>query len=68
MTQAMIGEIHKQYHPNMVVTAAPVPAPPGSPRLLEDRPLLNGKPTAYVCEGFVCRLPVNTPEELAKQL
>jgi len=36
--------------------------------LLADRPLQGGRPTAYVCRGFVCRLPVTTAEELAAQL
>jgi uncharacterized protein YyaL (SSP411 family) len=36
--------------------------------LLADRPLRAGRPTAYVCRGFVCRLPVTSPDELAKQL
>ena len=67
-TQALVKAVNKDYHPNMVITAAPVPLPPGSPLLLEDRPLLQDQPTAYVCEGFVCRLPVNTPEGLARQL
>jgi uncharacterized protein YyaL (SSP411 family) len=36
--------------------------------LLADRVLLDGRPTAYVCRGFVCRLPVTTPQELTAQL
>ena len=36
--------------------------------LLADRPLREGHPTAYVCRGFVCRLPVTDPAELAAQL
>jgi uncharacterized protein YyaL (SSP411 family) len=28
----------------------------------------DGKALAYVCERFVCRLPVSQPEELVKQL
>jgi uncharacterized protein YyaL (SSP411 family) len=36
--------------------------------LLADRPLRDGRPTAYVCRGFVCRLPVTDPAELAAQL
>ena len=28
--------------------------------LLEDRPLRDGKPTAYVCEGYVCQAPVTS--------
>ena len=36
--------------------------------LLQDRHLINGRPTAYVCENYVCQLPVNDPADLAKQL
>jgi uncharacterized protein YyaL (SSP411 family) len=36
--------------------------------LLAGRPQLDGSPTAYVCERFVCNLPVTTPEDLAAQL
>jgi uncharacterized protein YyaL (SSP411 family) len=36
--------------------------------LLADRPLRDGRPTAYVCRGFVCRLPVTDPAALAAQL
>ena len=36
--------------------------------LLAGRVLRDGRPTAYVCRGFVCRLPVTSPEDLATQL
>jgi uncharacterized protein YyaL (SSP411 family) len=36
--------------------------------LLADRPLVDAKATAYVCEHFACRHPVTTPEELRNQL
>ena len=36
--------------------------------LLADRQLRDGRATAYVCRGFVCRLPVTEPAELAAQL
>ncbi|MDE3721742.1 thioredoxin domain-containing protein [Nocardiopsis sp. N85] len=36
----------------------------GGVPLLRDRVRLDGRPTAYVCEGFVCRLPVTSPDEL----
>ena len=67
-TSELIREVNRGYHPNLVLAASPVPAPAGSPLLLEDRPLLQGLPTAYVCEGFVCRLPMTSAKELAKQL
>ncbi|MEP6787130.1 MAG: thioredoxin domain-containing protein, partial [Acidobacteriota bacterium] len=36
--------------------------------LLKDRNMVDGKTTAYVCEGFVCQRPVTTMEELNLQL
>src|SRR3954468_3340081 len=36
--------------------------------LLAERPLLDGRPTAYVCRSFVCQAPVTTPEALADQV
>jgi hypothetical protein len=67
-TDALIAMVRQGYRPNLVVAAAALPLPEGSPALLSDRPRLAGQPTAYVCEGFVCRLPVTTPVELARQL
>jgi uncharacterized protein YyaL (SSP411 family) len=32
--------------------------------LLADRPPRDGMATAYVCEGFACRAPVTSAEEL----
>lgn len=66
-TQALLDEVRAAYRPNMVVAAAPVPLPPGSPALLAERPLVKGKPAAYVCEGFVCKTPVTTADELKNQ-
>ena len=40
----------------------------GGVPLLRDRAPRGGHPTAYVCEGFVCKLPVTTPDELREQL
>jgi hypothetical protein len=36
--------------------------------LLEGRPKVDGKGTAYVCQQFVCQAPVTEPDELAAQL
>ena len=36
--------------------------------LLEARPMINDRPTAYVCRHFVCKLPVTSVEDLATQL
>ena len=38
------------------------------PPLLRGRTLLEGRPAAYVCESFSCRLPVATSDELEQLL
>jgi uncharacterized protein YyaL (SSP411 family) len=49
------------------VVLAGEPDQPGF-ALLADRPLRDGRATAYVCRGFVCRLPVTSVEDLLGQL
>jgi len=73
--QAMLDHIWQTYRPRVVTvvssTAAVEEAPNGSqgiPGLLHDRGLLNNRPTAYVCEGFTCKLPVNELEDLKQQV
>ena len=36
--------------------------------LLRDRALVDGKPAAYVCRDFACRMPTTDPDELTAQL
>ncbi|MEV1289013.1 thioredoxin domain-containing protein [Micromonospora sp. NPDC049679] len=57
---------HRHAPPGAVVVAG-APDQPGVP-LLRDRPLLEGRPTAYVCRGFVCDRPVTTTADLVAQL
>ena len=62
----LLDDVWRTYLPNKVVApgfdgAQPIP-------LLENRPLLNGQPTAYVCEHYTCKQPVNDPAELGAQL
>jgi uncharacterized protein len=54
-----------RFLPNAVLAAGPADS---EIPLLRDRPAVEEKATAYVCERFVCQRPVTTPEELAKQL
>ncbi|MCW2503750.1 MAG: n-acylglucosamine 2-epimerase [Actinomycetia bacterium] len=52
--------------PGTVVVAGQ-PGADGVP-LLADRPLVDGRPAAYVCRGFVCDRPATTVEELSASL
>ena len=36
--------------------------------LLADRPMVDGRPTAYVCRNFTCDLPTVDPVDLARQV
>jgi uncharacterized protein len=66
----LLDEVWRRYLPNTVLAAAS-PSDQGaadSVPLLRDRPPIDGKPAAYVCERFVCRRPVTEPAELAAQL
>ena len=66
-TQALIAETTRGFRPNQVVAVSADPGTSVVP-LLADRVAIDGKPTAYVCRGFVCRLPVTTPEALRAEL
>jgi uncharacterized protein YyaL (SSP411 family) len=68
-TRALMNEVlRERFLPNVVLACAPEGTVLEGPALLENRPQVDGTPTAYVCEHFSCRLPVTRPEDLAKQL
>ncbi len=67
-TRELTAALWSNYHPDLVAAISAYPPKTGSPPLLQERPLLDGKPTAYVCQRFVCQRPVNQPEQLIDQL
>jgi uncharacterized protein len=67
-TKALLARVRAGWRPNLVAATSPLPLPKDAPALLHKRPMLDGKPTAYVCEGFVCKTPVNTPQALRELL
>jgi hypothetical protein len=66
------ASLSRQVWGRFLPTAVSVHAPPGlgaeHTPLLADRPLFDGRPTAYVCERFACKQPVNDPTALAAQI
>ena len=71
-TQALLAEVRSRFLPNTMTAlaasdeaaqAAAIVVP-----LLAERGQIDGKPTAYVCENFACRMPVTEPMALARQL
>ncbi len=62
-TLALLAEVRRGYRPNQVVAVSADPAASAIP-LLEGRLAQDGRPTAYVCRGFVCRLPVTDGDTL----
>jgi uncharacterized protein len=69
-TRHLLREVYKRLlHGTVLAVIAPdVPRENKKWPLLAGRPLLDDKPTAYVCKNRLCDLPVNTPEELSAQL
>ncbi len=68
LTGALLQTVYRGYHPCLVLAASTWPPAVGGPALLAERPLLGDKPTAYVCQGFVCQQPTNDPQVLLRQL
>ncbi len=60
----LLQTVQSAYRPNVVVAASSQPPSKEAPSLLTERPLKENQPTVYVCEGFVCKMPVNTISEL----
>jgi uncharacterized protein YyaL (SSP411 family) len=52
--------VRASFRPHLVLAGGLADGVP----LLEDRPLVDGRPAAYVCEHFACKAPVTEPEEL----
>jgi uncharacterized protein YyaL (SSP411 family) len=67
-TRALRRAVFGRFLPSRVVAGSDGRQASASIPLLQDRPLRDGQPTAYVCEGYVCQAPVTDPAALAAQL
>ncbi|MBX6773300.1 MAG: thioredoxin domain-containing protein [Chloroflexi bacterium] len=69
-TRALRAVVDSRYRPHLTVALAR----PGDPAalesipLLQERPIVQGRATAYVCQNFSCQLPTTDPAELERQL
>ncbi len=68
-TRALLNVVQHNYLP-WKVTALARPGDDDAEimPLLADRTTVSGHPAAYVCQNYVCQLPVTAPDELARQL
>ena len=68
--QPLLSEVWRRYVPNKVVAPGFVEATAKAAQLplLQDRPMLEDRATAYVCEHYTCKQPVTDPASLAVQL
>lgn len=66
--RALLNNIWERYRPNSLLAASASPPSEDAPALLADRPLINGKPTAYVCYQFTCQAPTTNADILRAQL
>ncbi|HSE19014.1 MAG TPA: thioredoxin domain-containing protein [Pyrinomonadaceae bacterium] len=66
--QPFLAETWRRYLPNKVVAVGLGEKPAEITPLLENRPLVNGSATVYVCEHFTCQNPVTDVSSLAEVL
>ena len=72
-TERLVEAINSRFFPNQVVALHPAEA--GQRRAIEKlipftapQLPLDGKPTAYLCQNYVCKFPVTEPSEFEKLL
>ncbi len=69
-TLDLIQTLNSKWYPRMVVAARDPDdtSPAEKIALLENRDMLGGRPTVYVCKKHVCKSPVTDPSALETQL
>jgi len=62
----LAAAVREKPRPHLVLAGGPEGTE--DPPLLAGRTTVDGRPAAYVCQNFTCRLPVADPDDLRKQL
>jgi len=62
----LAGVVRAAFRPHLVLAGGPEGT--AEPPLMAGRTAVDGRPAAYVCENFTCRLPVTDPDQLASSL
>ena len=67
---SLLSVYRKKYLPFTIIAAhhADMDNNANFPAILEGRTVIKGKPTAYVCQGFICHEPVTDPAAFEGQL
>jgi uncharacterized protein YyaL (SSP411 family) len=69
-TLELVHTLNGKWFPHMVIAARDPrdTSPADNIALLENREMVDGRPTVYVCKKHVCKTPANDPDELEAQL
>jgi hypothetical protein len=71
-TRALLVQVRQRFLPHTVLAGAASDRAAAEAAttipLLADRIQIDGRPTAYVCEGFACQMPVTEPDALAASI
>ncbi len=65
-TAAVLATLRSRFRPNRALAFHDPATGQSAIPLLADRPAIDGKPTLYVCENFVCATPVLGGESLSE--
>jgi uncharacterized protein YyaL (SSP411 family) len=66
-TRALLEPVARGFRPNQVLAVSAAPDESAVP-LLHGRTAIDGRPTAYVCRDFACRMPVTDAVALVSEL
>jgi uncharacterized protein YyaL (SSP411 family) len=66
--RALVAVYRRAWRPGAVLAVGPPAGRDAAVPLLADRPLVDGRPAAYVCRDFACDRPVTSPEDLHRLL